>query len=182
MKLRMKILILMGSLAVLASLLLTIAVARPAEADAQIVANFSMVENPNVLSPADFIGASGRAHFKLNIAEKKFHLSETAKGLLPNEEYTIRLSITIGSGGGSSPVAFVEAGTATTDANGKLKFATKDVGLDLADLVPEGTTQGWRVDFEIGGTDATVPCKAGSNNCALACRPTVRITPADLGL
>ena len=180
MKLRMKILILMGSLAVLASLLLTIAVARPAEADAQIVANFSMVENSNVLD--DFIGASGRAHFKLNVGEKKFDLRETAKGLLPNEEYTIRLSITIGSGGGSSPVAFVEAGAATTDANGKLKFATKNVGLDLADLVPEGITEGWRVDFEIGGTDATVPCSAGSNNCALACSPTVRITPADLGL
>ena len=182
MKLRMKIPILMGSLAVLASLLLTIAVARPAEADPQIVANFSMVENANVLKNDEFIGASGRAHFKLNIGEKKFDLRETANGLLPNEEYTIRLSITIGSGGGPDPVAFVVAGAATTDAKGKLKFETKDVGLDLADLVPEGITEGWRVDFEIGGTDATVPCKAGSNNCALACSPTVRITPADLGL
>lgn len=168
------------SIIVLAGVSLNLAGTPPAEADAQIVANFAMVENSNVLDK--FIGASGRAHFKLNIAEKKFDLSETAKGLLPNEEYTIRLSITIGSGGGPDPVAFVVAGAATTDANGKLKFATKNVGLDLADLVPEGITEGWRVDFEIGGTNAAAPCSAGDNNCALACSPTVRITPADLGL
>ena len=64
----------------------------------------------------------------------------------------------------------------------KRRAEPKDVGLDLATLVPEGITEGWRIDFEIGGTDATAPCSAGTNNCALACSPTVRITPADLGL
>ncbi len=81
-------------------------------------------------------GASGFG--KANLQEGSVQVSVDAKGLLPNHDY--ELNVTIGPGNTFPPSSFVTF-TATSDRHGKIKFKED---LDLVSLLGPGDV---RLDF-----------------------------------
>ena len=181
-------------LALLSSLVLTIAGAPPVEADGDIESEFDLGQGPRdgmtgipFLTPdiPSAVAPSGSGEFELDgdLDDLEFELEIEAEGLLPNTPYDLSVSLRSGHGGLQAALNVVVVGTATTDDEGKLEFEIEDSPLDLAALFPAGADgPGWRVDFGIVDPGVWSPgnCDAALNPCRLVCAPFTSITPADL--
>ena len=174
MKLRMKILILMGSLAVLASLMLSM-LGAPAEAGGkgnQIENKFKMEENP--LFSQD-LGRSGRGKLAFNTRKGEFNLTVEAKGLTPGETYHVTQTVRIGTGGNTVPDATIFDVAVVADSNGEIKVTRKHVALDLLNVAPGGPGTNWRIDQQVRGPDGGGTSEITCFDCVLTCSPTTKV-------
>ena len=174
------------SLALLTSLVLSVSGAPPLEAHGDIESVFGLGQGPRDANGVPFltpnidpaVAPSGTGEFELDgdLDDLEFELQIEAEGLLPNTEYDLTVSLREGHGGLQPVVAFVSAGTATTDDEGRLEFEGE--GAFDAGLFTTGSTL-WRFDQQIrgaggGGTEPTF-CV----DCIIVCFPTTLVELVD---
>lgn len=170
---RFKLIAGLVSLVVLAGLVLIVVTSAPVEAGAKkIKTNFNLVENTSFVATTTRRGAMGTGQFKLDghLDSLEFQVRFKADGLLPNEVYSLRVTVREGFGGISVPVHAVVVGTVRTDHKGRLNFKGGGVLENVFD--PSGVTT-WRIDQQV--TRAGIGTENDCVECVLVCSPTTKI-------
>ena len=166
------------SLAVLATLMLSIASSSVVEADGKgnhIGNKFVMVENQPLTPPTD---ASGSGQLSFNTKKGEFDLTVKAQGLEPGVVYHVRQTIRNGMAGNVPALATLFDVAVVADSNGNIKVARKHVSLDILNIPGIDVNGPWRIDQQItreGVGNASGNCL----DCVLVCRPTTKISIVD---
>lgn len=148
---RLRLILILLSLALLTNLVLSISGGPFAEAGGKkIKTEFKMHElNAGAVPLSVRMGAIGTGEFKFDVEKQTFKLKINAKDLKPDHDYVVQVSVTEGTGAPKG-FAWFPQGVATTDKKGKLKFEIENSPLVLKAIHP-GLTQitEWRLDFEV---------------------------------
>ena len=174
MKLSMKILILMGSLLLLA-FALNVGMAPTALASDDV--EFDMNDR-FTFGGLGSTGASGDGEVEAD--DGSVEIEVEAEGLLPNHAY--ELKVTIGLPGGFADFGFVTFGPVMSDDDGEIEF---EEDLDLLGLQGPGT---YRLDLFVTHPHAAGPGAPGlgedlvvllGSEALLACQPAPMVTVGD---